>query len=491
MNHPLLYEVNTRCWLRELSQQVGEDITLGNVPDRHLKEWRRLGFTHIWLMGVWTTGPRARAIAQNEPNLHKEYDLALPGWTDDDVEGSAYSVADFHVPDSLGGEAGLREFRRQLHAHGLKLILDFVPNHLGLDHPWLHRKPELFVQSPTQRDGTFPQSTVRGDCWIAHGRDPNFAPWSDTAQLDYRKAETRRAMTDLLASVAARCDGVRCDVSMLLLNDVFQETWQDFSVDGTPPKGEFWQEAIAKVRETHPDFMFLAEAYWDLEARLQTLGFDFTYDKPLYDALIWHKPDEAVQRLLKKPPKFISRGAHFLENHDEQRVASALSFQAHRTAALAILVLPGMRFLHDGQLTGATARVPVQLRRRAPHSTNPDIATMYQRWLDLVAKAGIGNGECTVLKVEPAGDADESCARILAVQWLDEHGRATLLAINLASSPSRGRLVHSIHSQSAVEVLDLVSGRKQRLAPGASPSGSLALNLPGYGACRYVKQGDA
>src|SRR6267143_4841748 len=221
MSYPVLYEINTRCWLREMSDRLGRQITLATVPDEEFADWQRLGFTHIWLMGVWTTGSRARKLALNEPNLRRAYDELLPGWRKEDVAGSPYSIAEYKVPPALGGNSSLKEFRARLHRAGLKLILDFVPNHLGLDHPWLREQPDLFVQSAVEVEGTFAQPTPAGVRWVAHGKDPYFSCWTDVAQLDYRQPATRAAMKKQLLSVATQCDGVRCDMAMLLLNEVF------------------------------------------------------------------------------------------------------------------------------------------------------------------------------------------------------------------------------------------------------------------------------
>ncbi|HEY5915718.1 MAG TPA: alpha-amylase family glycosyl hydrolase, partial [Verrucomicrobiae bacterium] len=146
MHHPLLYEVNTRCWLRELSEECGRPVRLDNVPGSEIRAWQELGFTHIWLMGVWPTGPLARAKAMADQQ-RRQYSEALPDWKTEDVLGSPYAIADYRVAAGLGGEAGLAHFRKNLHEHGLKLILDFVPNHLGLDHLWVRERPGLFVQS--------------------------------------------------------------------------------------------------------------------------------------------------------------------------------------------------------------------------------------------------------------------------------------------------------------------------------------------------------
>lgn len=435
--NPILYEINTRCWLRELSDQIGRSVTLANVPDEEFARWQQLGFTHIWLMGVWTTGRRARTLALNEPNLRRAYDELLPGWRKEDVAGSPYSISEYKVPDALGGNAGLKEFREKLHRAGLKLILDFVPNHLGLDHAWLRERPDLFVQSSTEVEGTFPQETGAGVRWIAYGKDPHFPYWSDVAQLDYRRPETRAAMRKLLLLVAAKCDGVRCDMAMLLLNEVFARTWAGFPITGPLPKTEFWAEAIPAVCQAQPGFLFLAEVYWDLEARMQRLGFDYTYDKHLYDDLLWRNTAWAQRRLLELPPEFTAACAHFLENHDEPRVVDKLSFAEHRAAALVILGLPGMRFLHEGQLTGARIKVPVQLGRRPVEAPQPEVQKMYDSLLTTLTAAAVGRGRAEVLCPREAWPGNPSAQNFILVQWPARPPEFDLVAVNLAPHRSQ------------------------------------------------------
>src|SRR5205823_3485950 len=290
MKQPLVCEINTRCWLRELSARLGRAVSLATVPDSELEAWRKPGFTHVWLMGVWPTGPRSRAAALADPRFRRALADTLPDWKEADFAGSPFAVADYTVAPELGGELELKKFRKKLHAHGLRLLLDFVPNHLGLDHPWVVERPELFVQAPARSSEAFFIETKTGGRWLAHGKDPNFSAWIDTAQLDYRRADTRAAMIELLQSIAARCDGVRCDMAMLLLKEVFARTWTNFPCAVTAAEGEFWADAIPAVKGSRPDFLFLGEAYWDLEARLQSLGFDYTYDKRLYDYLVGKEP---------------------------------------------------------------------------------------------------------------------------------------------------------------------------------------------------------
>src|SRR6266404_4423610 len=122
---PLLYEINTRCWLRELAGQYGQAIDLGNVPDGEFEQWRGLGFSHIWLMGAWSSGPLARAQALKHDALRQSYSEGFPGWVEADVAGSPYAIADYQIAEPLGGEKALKKFREKLHRYGMKLLLDF------------------------------------------------------------------------------------------------------------------------------------------------------------------------------------------------------------------------------------------------------------------------------------------------------------------------------------------------------------------------------
>jgi len=439
-SHPLLYEINTRVWLRQLTARQGRPVTLANIPDSELVEWQRLGFTHIWLMGIWTGGPRSRAKAMETLAQREEYVKVLQDLRDEDIAASPYSIADYLVPEALGGEAGLQQFRRRLNERGIKLILDFVPNHLGLDHPWLSERPELFVQSPAQIPGTFLQKTNAGDRWLAYGKDPYFSPWTDTVQLDYRPESTREAMAQLLQSNADRCDGVRCDMAMLVLNDVFAKTWQALPVPNpgkTQTGDEFWARAISRVKKAHPDFLFLAETYWGLEPGLQELGFDYTYDKTLYDHLVGHHVSEVQSHLFGKGAQFVAHSAHFLENHDEPRIGPILNPDEHRTAALLILGLPGMRFLHQGQLTGATRRIPVQLIRAPDEPTHPEIQQIYEQILTVLSRTAVGRGNGELLQPRPAWPGNPTAGNIVLVQWQTAAPEFDLVVVNLAPHGSQ------------------------------------------------------
>jgi hypothetical protein len=426
MPQPLIFEVNTRCWLRGLSKKLGRLVTLATVPEEEIAGWKTRGFTHIWLLGTWATGPKTRDLARAQPVLRKLSEEAFGTRDEEKLVSSPFAVADFTVVEPLGGTLALRQFRAQLHRRGLGLLLDFIPNHLGLDHRWLLEKDELFVRGAAQRPETFPVVQPGGTSWVAHGKDPYFPAWNDTAQLDYRLAATRAAMIDVLQSIAAQCDGVRCDMAMLLLDDVFAKTWAHFPLDAPAPPREFWADAISAVKERHSNFMLIAEAYWDLEPRLAALGFDYVYDKKFLDYLT-RRDYAALQRHVRAVDGRFNP-VRFLENHDEDRIASVLTVPEQKAAAVLLLAQPGLRLLHDGQLSGNARRTPVQFADYWPESGDLEMANFYEHLLPVISQTAIGRG-----KMEFCETGLPSC---FAMKWTADGGRISLAAVNLAPQPA-------------------------------------------------------
>ena len=176
-----------------------------------------MGFDLVWVMGVWQRGPLAVHIALNNPHVPPELTPALPDWTADDVIGSPFAIQRYVVDSELGGDEALASLRSRLAERGLGLVLDFVPNHVARDHPWVYERPEFLVTREVEwveRDPEryFLAETVRGPRAMAYGKDPHFVGWIDTAQLDYRNPALRAAMCDVLREVASRADGARCDM---------------------------------------------------------------------------------------------------------------------------------------------------------------------------------------------------------------------------------------------------------------------------------------
>ena len=250
--YPALYQVNTRVWLTGLSGALGRRATLDDIPDAELDRLAGLGFDWVWLLSVWQTGPAARAVSRANPEWRREFVETLPDLGDQDIAGSGFAIKRYTVHHDLGGAAALARLRLRLRERGLKLMLDFVPNHMAPDHPWIDAHPDYFVHGSEQDLARAPQNYCRvqtraGALILAHGRDPCFDGWPDTLQLDYGNPDLQRAMIGELTRIAAQCDGLRCDMAMLVLPDVFERTW---GIRAEP----FWPEAIEAVRRRHAGF---------------------------------------------------------------------------------------------------------------------------------------------------------------------------------------------------------------------------------------------
>jgi glycosidase len=323
--HPVIYEINTWAWLTALSRKYGRPVTLASIPTEEYDALAAWGFDAIWLMGVWERSTAARTLARR-PQVLNEYRRALPDLRPEDVVGSPYAVHRYVVDAFLGGPEALAECRTALARRGMALLLDYVPNHVAVDHPWLTANPDAMLHGDARAlvadPVTFFQGP-RGDV-VAHGRDPYFPAWIDTAQINAFAPTARDLARSTLEALANQCDGVRCDMAMLLLDRVFATTWGAFA--GMLPATEFWTEVIPAIKATHPDFLFFAEAYWGKEEELQALGFDYTYEKSFYDRLL-EGNIEAVKLALERPIALQARMVHFVENHDEARAAAAFGPQ--------------------------------------------------------------------------------------------------------------------------------------------------------------------
>ena len=269
---------------------------------------------------------------------------------------------------------------------------------------------------------------IRGQSrFLAHGKDGNFPPWPDTLQLNYANPALQAAMLAELTRIAKQCDGLRCDVAMLILPDVFQKTWGL----GMQP---FWPYAIDACRQVKPDFLFLAEVYWGLEGVLLSQGIDYTYDKTLLDDLAARRVDD-VCRHLSAPFDYQRRMARFLENHDEARAAAIFPPDVHRAAAVITYLSPGMGFFHCGQLEGARIRPSVHLRRRAVEPPDPDLAAFYTR-LSKVRRAAASQ-EWRLLTPVEAWSGDGSFRDFVAFAWYSGDSPSILVASNYSDHPSQ------------------------------------------------------
>jgi hypothetical protein len=429
----VIYEIDTWVWLDELSRKYRRPVDLAGVPQEEWDSIAAYGFDAVWLMGVWERSPEGIAISMRNEGLLEDFRRALPDFSAEDNVGSPYCVRRYVVDEHLGGPAGLAAAREALSRRGLRLILDFVPNHVAPEHPWAAAHPEYFVQGDEEDLRRDPASFVAvGGRVLARGRDPFFPAWPDVIQLNAFDSGLRSAAAETVREIAAQCDGVRCDMAMLMINDIFQRTWGDHA--GPRPEEEYWVGLIGAVRSRYPGFRFMAEAYWDLEWALQQQGFDNCYDKTLYDRMEHGDPERVRLHLLAD--KAYQQGmVRFLENHDEPRAAATFPGEKARASAVAVMTLPGAKLLHEGQFEGRRVRIPVFLGRRPEEPLDEHLEAFYRHLLEATGRAIFRNGEWRLC--ERSGWPDNpSYLNILAWCWQHSAERQ-LVVINFSAAPAQ------------------------------------------------------
>jgi len=434
--HPVLYEINTWVWLGELSRKYGRVVDLGTVPP---KEWDAIashGFDAVWFMGVWERSPAGIEISMRNPGLLEDFRQALPDFSAEDNVGSAYCVRRYVVDEHLGGTKGLAAARKALAKHGTRLILDFVPNHVAPDHPWVTDHPEYFIQGnygdSVREPGAYKATAGHVFAW---GRDPYFPAWADVLQLNAFQPRLRQTAIDTISEIAEQCDGIRCDMAMLMLNNIFERTWGTLA--GAKPAKDYWTTVIPAIKERHREFQFIAEAYWDLEWELQQQGFDYCYDKRLYDRLE-HGEVEGVRLHLCAEPAYQERLVRFLENHDEPRAAAAFTPERERAALVTVLTLPGAKLVHEGQMEGRRVRLPVFLARLPAEPVDTALQEFHRRLLMAVSSPVFRKGEWQLCPISGWPD-NQSCRNLVAWCWqLAEERR--LVVVNLGRDAAQARV---------------------------------------------------
>ncbi|PKL87942.1 MAG: glycosidase [Ignavibacteriae bacterium HGW-Ignavibacteriae-2] len=430
INNPQIYEINTRVWINRFATKKAP-VKITQVPKVYWQTIKDLGFDYVWLMGMWQTVPDSVEKYCFVDNLLKEYTAALPDWKKENVVGSPYAIDKYIINPIFGSTEDLITLKETLHNYGLKLLLDFIPNHFHAETSLLQTNPEIFLEANEELnsiDGTTFYKAENSEKYYAHGRDPYFPAWQDTIQVNYFSQKSRDFMTEQLLAISELCDGVRCDMAMLSLNEIFNKTWNYVISSYKIPSNEFWSVAIKKVKEKNPDFLFVAEAYWNLEYYLQKLGFDFTYDKTLYDKLL--KGDvNSLREYFKADIDYQSKLVRFLENHDEPRSAEKFSLTKLKAAAVIAYTVPGMRLFFDGQFEGKTIKLPVQLGREPVEEANPNFQIFYDRLLGIIEDDIFKFGEWKLLTPLTRGGTDKTYNNILTWSWTYKDN-FRLIAIN-------------------------------------------------------------
>ncbi|TGK87948.1 alpha-amylase [Leptospira noumeaensis] len=328
----------------------------------------------IWLMGVWKNSPKSQTIARRMPELQPGFQATKHPLLPEDVYGSPYSIFSY-TPDPLVSEYdNLTNVYKLIQKWNKKLILDFVPNHMAIDSPIVDSNPDFFLKADTSAKSKNSFQHPNGNVY-AHGRDPYFDGWTDTIQWDFSNPNVENKHIQILFEIAKQCDGVRCDMAMLPLPEVFEKTHGKKSVYD-------WERVIRAVRKNFPHFKFYAEVYWGMENRLLELGFDATYDKSFYDVLKENQLSSVSQSLNDNSNL---RKIRFLENHDEDRAKHIFGENSESYFSL-LATSECILLFHEGQEKGLTRKIPVQMICTDLEIPNPHSEEFYKLALGTIAK---------------------------------------------------------------------------------------------------------
>jgi glycosidase len=478
--YPSLYQINTRVWLTQLSRALGKPATLDDIPDTELDRLAELGFDWVWFLSVWQTGPAAQAISRANPEWRHEFEETLPDLREGDIAGSGFAIQNYTVHRDLGGDVALVRLRQRLQKRGLKLMLDFVPNHMAPDHPWIDAHPDYFVHGSESDLARAPRNycrvqTKNGPLVLAYGRDPYFEGWPDTLQLNYGNPELQQAMIGELERIAGQCDGVRCDMAMLVLPDVFESTWGI--------RAElFWPKATEAVRHKQPNFQFMAEVYWDREWTMQQQGFDYTYDKRLYDRLR-EGHARPVREHFHAGLDYQNKMARFLENHDEPRAAATFSPEVHEAAAVITFLSTGLRFFHQGQFEGRKKRISPHLVRGPDEPIDQKLKQFYERLLAVLRQPVVRHGEWQLLECRSAWEGNWTWDCFVAFVWQGAGEERLLVAVNYGPNQSQCyvRLPWDELTGRRWQVTDLFTGQIYERSGDEMCNPGLYVDLPPWG----------
>ena len=235
-------------------------------------------------------------------------------------------------------------------------------------------------------------------------------------------------------------DGIRDDMAMLALNNVFQNTWGSTlkEMGFEKPEEEFWKTAIDLVKKRRNNFLFIAEVYWDLEWEMQQLGFDYTYDKKLTDRLR-HGHAQDVRGHLNASVEYQHKSLRFIENHDEKRSVKAFGENKSKAAAVIISTIQGLRFYFDGQFEGKRIKLPVQLGREPIEKPNKSIISFYNNLLNITRNEIFKKGSWFQHKPIKCSEEDTTFYNILCWEW-NYNGERRLVVVNYSKQISSCRI---------------------------------------------------
>jgi glycosidase len=413
---------NAYVWLDQLSRKYQRAIRhLNEIPDEELELLARRGITGLWLIGLWE---RSRASKQIKVLCGNPKAVA-----------SAYSLYDYTIAADLGGEEAFQNLRNRAWQRGVRLASDMVPNHMGIDSPWIVEHPDWFLSLPYSPYPVYsfngpdlssdPRAGIhiedhyfeRTDAavvfkrvdrqtgkarYIYHGNDGTRMPWNDTAQLNYLNPEVREAVIQTILAVARRFSVIRFDAAMTLAKRHYQRLW--FPEPGTggdiPSRAEhgltkaqfdaampteFWREVVDRVAQAVPNTLLLAEAFWLMEGYfVRTLGMHRVYNSAFMNMLRDEQNANyrsVIKNTLEFDPEILRRYVNFMNNPDEETAVAQFGKGDKYFGICSLMVtLPGLPMFGHGQIEGFTEKYGMEYRYAEwKEDPDPELVARHER----------------------------------------------------------------------------------------------------------------
>ncbi|HVQ25238.1 MAG TPA: alpha-amylase family glycosyl hydrolase, partial [Planctomycetota bacterium] len=404
MPRTVMIAKSTLVWLDQLARKYRREVArLDQVPDEELDRLAAFGINALWLIGVWERSAASRRIKQLAGNP--------------DAAASAYAIHGYAIAHELGGEEAWRVLSERAGARGIRLASDMVPNHMGLDSPWVVEHPDWFLsrQDPPYPTYSFEGAELSSDgrvslkledhYWdrsdaavvfrrrdnqsgetrfIYHGNDGTSFPWNDTAQLDYLNPAAREAVIQAILGVARRFPIIRFDAAMVLAKRHIQRLWYpDPGGGGIPSRSghgvsraqfdramprEFWREVVDRVAAEAPGTLLLAEAFWLMEGYfVRTLGMHRVYNSAFMVMLRDERNADyrsVLRNTLEFDPDILQRWVNFMNNPDERTAVDQFGRgEKYFGVATMLATLPGLPMFGHGQVEGYEERYGMEFRR--------------------------------------------------------------------------------------------------------------------------------
>ncbi|MDP9051648.1 MAG: alpha-amylase family glycosyl hydrolase [Acidobacteriota bacterium] len=422
MPNVVLMAKSTYVWLEQLSKKYLRHIhRLDQIPDEELHLLAHRGITGLWLIGLWERSVASQTIKR----LRGHHDAVA----------SAYSLKSYDIAADLGGWSAYENLKHRAGVAGLRLASDMVPNHMGIDSPWVIEHPDWFVN---RYESPFPAYSFNGPDlstdsrveikiddhyydqtdaavafrlrqhnsgetrYIYHGNDGTTFAWNDTAQLDYSKAYVREHVIQTILHVARLFPIIRFDAAMVLAKRHVQRLW--FPLPGAggsiPSRAEnsmsqdefdalmpheFWREVVDRVAAEVPGTLLLAEAFWLLEGYfVRTLGMHRVYNSAFMNMLRDEenaKYRSYIKKTLEFDPDIMKRYVNFMSNPDERTAIDQFgSGDKYFGVCTLLATLPGLPMFGHGQIDGFGERYGMEFKTaKMDERPNEDLVARHQR----------------------------------------------------------------------------------------------------------------